>query len=83
MGIKIGKWVRNCAISFGMVFGAATMAPGDVPMIGAASAGSCVLVSEYVDENGQRWGVYHCPERVVRACTRGCPHTIWDFRDEQ
>ena len=84
MGIKIGKLVRNFAISFGLVFGAAAMAPGDVPMIGAANAGSCTLVYEYVDGNGQRWGVYNCSgQQVVRSCSRGCPHLVWDFRDEQ
>ena len=76
--------LRNLCLTAAVVVAAAAAAPGDVAVINAANAGNCTLVNEYVDENGNRWGVYNCSGRLVtRSCTRGCPWMVWDFRDEQ
>lgn len=75
---------RNLCLSAAVVFFAAAAAPGDTALISTAQAGTCTLVREYVDENGNRWGVYNCSgTQIVRSCMRGCAHLVWDFREEQ
>ena len=84
MSFSLTKLARNAAITFALVAGVAAVAPGDVRLVATAEAGNCTLLYEYVDENGQRWGVYQCARTQRRiSCSTRCEAIVWDFRDEQ
>ncbi len=80
--------LRTACLSAAVLLGASAMAPAGEGLIGTAQANTvCTLLYTYVDANGVEWGVYRCgpgPGNTIhRSCERGCPWTVWDYRDEQ
>ena len=80
--------LRTACLSAAVLFGANAMAPAGEGLIGTAEANTvCTLISTYVDEYGVEWGIYRCSPgpggTIHRSCERGCPWTVWDYRDEQ
>lgn len=88
--MKLNSILRTACLSAAVLMGASFLAPQGDGLVGTAEAngGSCVLIDQYIDENGNVWGVYRCgpgPGNVITvSCDRGtCPTVVQDYRDEQ
>ncbi|HEX5694313.1 MAG TPA: hypothetical protein VFY00_06815 [Arenimonas sp.] len=76
---------RTACLSAALLFGANAIAPAGEGLVGTAEANTlCTLLYTYINAEGEEVGVYSCGRRrIERSCERGCPWTVWDYRDEQ
>lgn len=83
----VKKSFRTACLSLSVFVAAAMVSPSGLISTAQANPVSCTLISQYVDANGVTWGIYRCapgPGGLIhRSCDRGCPSTVWDYRDEQ